>query len=227
MPRERASSVPALLPRAPRSDAHHPATRGRRNCAMSLILFRVRRRLPGAARSRVAARQPRERRQPGVNPPRPVWERSELSRPSSRRSHAWSRAAGRAMIDELPQLAGGCVNYWEAGNWALNDEAEPRGRKDARTHRQMHLHLLGRSPTSTDPAWAWGESPRFPMFAERHSWAARFERLTVAECTAIVGRTDALLRDKYAPAGRTDRRWSPCEPAAIPRRSAVGECASG
>ena len=79
-------------------------------------------------------------------------------------------------------------------------------RGDARTratHRQMHLHLLGRSPASTDPAWAWGESPRFPAFAERLSWAARFERLSVAECTAIVGRTDALLRDKYASAGRS------------------------
>ena len=30
-----------LPPRAPRSGAHDPATRGRRNCAMSLILFRT------------------------------------------------------------------------------------------------------------------------------------------------------------------------------------------
>ena len=64
------------------------------------------------------------------------------------------------MLDVLPQLAGGCINYWEAGNWALNDAADPKGRKDARAHRQMHLHLLGRSPSSADPAWAWA-SRRF------------------------------------------------------------------
>ena len=132
-----------------------------------------------------------------VNPPRPVWERSELTASELTSFACLVAAAGRAMIDVLPQLAGGCVNYWEAGNWALNDEAEPKGRKVARLHRRMHLHLLGRSPASTDPAWAWGESPRFPAFAERHSWAARFERLTAAECAAIVDRTNALLGTKY------------------------------
>ena len=113
-----------------------------------------------------------------VNPPRPVWERSELTPIELRTVRFLVAAAGRAMIDVLPQLAGGCVNYWEAGNWALNDEAEPKGRKTARAHRQMHLHLLGRSPSSADPAWAWGESPIFPRFADKTSWAASFERLT-------------------------------------------------
>ena len=163
-----------------------------------------------------------------INPPRPVWERSELSTSELTAFACLVAAAGRAMIGELPQLAGGCVNYWEAGNWALNDEAEPRGRKDARTHRQMHLHLLGRSPTSTDPAWAWGESPRFPMFAERLSWAAGFERLSMAECAAIVGRTDALLRGKYAPAAGEIAAWSPCERCGYPSLTLqCGECAPG
>jgi hypothetical protein len=132
-----------------------------------------------------------------VNPPRPVWERSELTPGELTQFAFLVAAAGRAMIDTLPQLAGGCINYWEAGNWALNDEAEPRGRKQARAHRKMHLHLLGRSPASTDPAWAWGESPRFPAFAEKDSWAARFEPFEAAECVAIVTRTDALLRTVY------------------------------
>ena len=163
-----------------------------------------------------------------INPPRPVWERSELSASELTAFACLVAAAGRAMIDELPQLAGGCVNYWEAGNWALNDEAEPRGRKDARTYRRMHLHLLGRSPTSTDPAWAWGESPRFPMFAERLTWAARFERLSMAECAAIVGRTDALLRDKYAPAAGEIAAWLRCERCGYPSLvRQCAECASG
>ena len=125
-----------------------------------------------------------------VNPPRPVWERSELTPAELTHFAFLVAAAGRAMIDVLPQLSGGCLNYWEAGNWALNDAADPVGRKDARSHRQMHLHLLGRSPGSTDPSWRWGESPRFPAFAERYSWAAGFERLTAPECAAIVARTD-------------------------------------
>jgi hypothetical protein len=163
-----------------------------------------------------------------INPPRSVWERSELTASELTSFACLVAAAGRAMIDELPQLAGGCVNYWEAGNWALNDEAEPRGPKEARTYRQMHLHLLGRSPTSTDPAWAWGESPRFPAFAEKLSWAARFERLSVAECTAIVGRTEALLHSKYASAAGESADWSPCEGCGYPSPAVLcNECRSG
>ena len=65
-----------------------------------------------------------------VNPPRPVWERSELTPDELTQFAFLVSAAGRAMIDVLPQLDGGCINYWEAGNWALNDEAEPAGRKN-------------------------------------------------------------------------------------------------
>ena len=157
-----------------------------------------------------------------VNPPRPVWERSELSAEELTRFAFLVSAAGRAMIDVLPQLAGGCVNYWEAGNWALNDAAEPRGRKDPRTHRQMHLHLLGRSPASTDPAWQWGESPRFPSFAERHEWAARFERLSAVECQQIVGRAEQLLKTRYGASTGQIAAWSPCAVCGYPAPVAIG-----
>ena len=157
-----------------------------------------------------------------VNPPRPVWERSELA-PAELSAFAFLvAAAGRAMIDCLPQLAGGCVNYWEAGNWALNDEAEPRGRKDARRHRRMHLHLLGRSPASIDPAWVWGESPMFPRFAEKESWAAGFERLTASECYRIVSRTDALLRTTYGLMTEQIAAWSPCGSCGYPTPVVLG-----
>ena len=61
----------------------------------------------------------------------------------------------------------------------------------------MHLHLLGRSRTATHPSWRWGESPRFPEFAERHTWSAGLERLTADECRAIVKRTEARLALVY------------------------------
>src|SRR3954465_4561251 len=77
-----------------------------------------------------------------VNPPRDVWERSELTAQELTHWGFLVAATGRAMLDTLPQLAGGCINYWEAGNWALNELAEPRGPKTAPTHRRVHLHLL-------------------------------------------------------------------------------------
>jgi hypothetical protein len=132
-----------------------------------------------------------------VNPPRPVWERSELS-PSE--LHAWSSlvaATGRAMIDTLPQIDGGCVNYWEAGNWALNDAALPAGPKNPREHRQVHLHVLGRSRTAAHLSWQWGEAPRFPAFRERDAWSSSFEPLTDGECAGVVRRTKEILREKY------------------------------
>ena len=132
-----------------------------------------------------------------VNPPREVWERSELTRAELAAWSALVAATGRAMIDALPQLEGGCINYWEAGNWALNDAAEPKGPKNARDHRKVHLHLLGRSRFATDPSLKWGEAPRFPSFADRYEWAAGFERLTEEECGAIVARARTLLKDVY------------------------------
>jgi hypothetical protein len=157
-----------------------------------------------------------------VNPPRGVWERSELT-PGELSCFAFLvAAAGRAMLDVLPQLAGGCINYWEAGNWALNAEAEPKGRKDARSHRSMHLHLLGRSPASADAAWAWGESPIFPRFADRASWAAAFERFTAAECCQIVRHADTLLRTTYGLMSGQIANWSPCDTCGYPTPVAPG-----
>ncbi|MBK5259805.1 MAG: hypothetical protein JJE51_09445, partial [Thermoanaerobaculia bacterium] len=109
-----------------------------------------------------------------VNPPRPVWERSELT--PEELTH-WSflvAATGKAMLDTLPQLEGGCINYWEAGNFALNEAADPPGPKTAPEHRRVHMHLLGRSPRAKHPAWRWGEAPKFPDFADRYEWAAGF-----------------------------------------------------
>jgi hypothetical protein len=132
-----------------------------------------------------------------VNPPRPVWDRSALT---ADELHAWSSlvaAAGFAMLAELPPLEGGCINYWDAGNWALNEAAEPPGPKTGRAHRQLHLHLLGRSPRAADPDFRWGEAPRFPPFAERVAWATAHEPLTPDECTRVAKATERRLRDAY------------------------------
>jgi GNAT superfamily N-acetyltransferase/diadenosine tetraphosphate (Ap4A) HIT family hydrolase len=134
-----------------------------------------------------------------VNPPREVWERSELTRDELMHWSFLVAAAGRAMIDSLPQLANGCVNYWEAGNWALHEDAEPRGPKTPRVHRRVHMHLFGRSPQATDPSWQWGEAPRFPTFADRLTWAANFAPLTADECDAVAARTAQLLKTQYGP----------------------------
>lgn len=128
-----------------------------------------------------------------VNPPRPVWERSELN---ARELMLWSylvAATGEAMLDVLPALDGGCINYWEAGNWALNNDADPKGPKSPKQHRRVHMHLLGRSPRGR----RWGESPAFPDFAHRFAWAAGNVRLTPDEYAAIVGRTSRILKEKY------------------------------
>lgn len=132
-----------------------------------------------------------------VNPPREVWERSELT--PSELMH-WSflvAATGRAMLDVLPQLEGGCINYWEAGNWSLNEQAEPQGFKTAVEYRKVHLHVFGRNPGATNPYWKWGEAPKFPDFIDRHKWASANERLTPEECQAIILRVEILLQTRY------------------------------
>jgi diadenosine tetraphosphate (Ap4A) HIT family hydrolase len=132
-----------------------------------------------------------------VNPPRAVWEQSELT--SMELAH-WCflvGAIGRAMIDVLPQLEGGCVNYFEAGNWALNPAAPPRGAKRARNHRRVHMHVFGRSPSAKHPSWRWGEAPRLPDYKDRIAFMAAFKPLKAAECAAIVKRAKALLKKRY------------------------------
>lgn len=155
-------------------------------------------------------------RQDGGNlcilPPRDVWERRELT-PGELTAFALLVAAtGHAMLEVLPQLDGGCINYWEAGNWALNDAAEPRGRKTAREHRHMHLHLLGRSPAGH----RWGESPAFPDFADRHTWAAGFRRLTPAECRNIVAETGSRLEAFYGVPVTALSPWGACRRCGYP-----------
>ena len=128
-----------------------------------------------------------------VNPPRPVWERSELLPHELTQWSFLVAAAGRAMLDALPQLEGGCINYWEAGNWALNAAADPVGPKSPTIHRNMHLHLLGRSRNAP----RWGEAPAFPDFANRFEWAKNHKPLSAAECAAVVAQTKLVLRERY------------------------------
>ena len=132
-----------------------------------------------------------------VNPPREVWERSELTAAELTRFSFLVAAAGRAMIDALPQLEGGCVNYFEAGNWALHAKAKPAGPKTAREHRRMHLHIFGRSPRAKHPAWRWGEAPRLPAWKDRHAFMARLRPLTAEEALAILKRMKQLLASQY------------------------------
>jgi len=106
-------------------------------------------------------------------------------------------ATGQAMLEVLPQLAGGCINYWEAGNWALNEQAEPKGFKTAKTARRVHLHLMGRSPGAADPDLKWGEAPKFPDYADRLAWTGKHELLNLDECGKIVARAKELLVSKY------------------------------
>ena len=156
-----------------------------------------------------------------VLPPRPVWERSELTAEELAQWSYLVAAGGRAMLEVLPQLDGGCVNYWEAGNWALNDEAEPRGRKRAGQHRSMHLHLLGRSPGSTDLNWRWGESPTFPRFSERLVWSAGFARLTSSECNAIAREAGDRLSRNYHTRPHEVLPGTPCRECSYPSVVAV------
>ena len=151
-----------------------------------------------------------------VNPPRKVWERSELTMDELRNWSCLVAAAGAAMLRTLPQLDGGCINYWEAGNWALNPLAPPEGGKRAPDHRSMHLHLLGRSMEAADPNWRWGESPVFPRYAERADWLHENDRLTPAEAQAIVAATAQILTDKYGFARADIDLAQPCPSCAYP-----------
>ena len=134
-----------------------------------------------------------------INPPKHVWEASELSPLDLAHWCFLYGAIGRAMIDVLPQLDGGCVNYFEAGNWALNDAAPPKGKKKrAPDYRRVHMHVFGRSPQAKHPSWRWGEAPRLPDYKDRQRWTADFGPLTAKECSAIVKRAKELLKKRYA-----------------------------
>ncbi|MGH8107735.1 MAG: hypothetical protein ACREO1_03320 [Arenimonas sp.] len=132
-----------------------------------------------------------------VNPPRDVWERSELNADELKLWSCLVAATGQAMLEVLPQLKDGCINYWEAGNWALNEQAEPKGFKAAKTSRSVHLHLLGRNPRSSNPDVKWGEAPKFPDYADRLAWTGSNELLNADECNKIVFRLKQILILKY------------------------------
>jgi len=159
-----------------------------------------------------------------VDPPRQVWERSELSPMELTQWSFLVAAAGAALLDVLPQLAGGCVNYWEAGNWSLHHDAPPAGAKHAPSHRRVHLHLFGRSPTAGDADWLWGEAPRFPPFAKRREWAERFAPLAADECAAVVARAAVLLRDRYGAPQSAVAPWSRCATCEYPTVGAAARC---
>ena len=161
-----------------------------------------------------------------VNPPRPVWDRGALDPDELSRWSCLVAAAGTAMLAELPQLADGCLNYWDAGNWALNAAAAPAGPKTGPAHRRLHLHLLGRSPRATDPDFRWGEAPRFPDFAGRLAWAAPHARLRPDECLAVVRHAQALLRERYGFADEAVQAWEQCGACGYPftEAGATGSC---
>ena len=156
-----------------------------------------------------------------VIPPREVWDRSELTPVELMFWSFLVAATGRAMLEVLPQLKGGCINYWDAGNWALNHQAEPKGPKDVSRYKKVHMHLLGRSRTATDACWKWGESPKFPEFAESKSWATRYENLQALECRAVVIKTAVLLKEKYAMRADQIAPWLDCTVCRYP--TAVSE----
>lgn len=151
-----------------------------------------------------------------VNPPRDVWERGELSAAELQNWSCLVAATGGAMLACLPQLDGGCINYWEAGNWALNDAAPPTGIKRAPDHRSVHLHLLGRSIKAKSPNWRWGESPIFPRYADRHDWAGPQDRLTPDEARAIITATKNFLIEKYNFSPEQMSKVSACRSCAYP-----------
>ncbi|MES2945514.1 MAG: hypothetical protein V4772_21820 [Pseudomonadota bacterium] len=132
-----------------------------------------------------------------VTPPREVWERSCLNPLEIARWSLLVAATGRAMLDVLPVLRDGCINYWEAGNWALHEMAEPVGIKTPILHRRVHLHVFGRSRLASHADWRWGESPKFPDFADSGSWSARFFALNPAECEAVTIRLARLMATDF------------------------------
>ena len=86
----------------------------------------------------------------------------------------------------------------EAGNWALNPAAPPKGPKSAQDHRRVHMHVFGRSPRAKHPSWRWGEAPRLPDYKDRKAWAAGFEPLEKKECDAVIKRAKDILKKRYA-----------------------------
>ena len=134
-----------------------------------------------------------------VEPARPVWDRTDLEPKELIGWQLLVAATAQAMLEGLPQLDGGCLNYWDAGNWSLHPSAEPVGPKRGTDHRGLHLHLMGRSRTAVSPAWTFGEAPLFPRWSEREQAARAYEALTVGECGRIVRRLTKVLQETLSP----------------------------
>jgi hypothetical protein len=169
-----------------------------------------------------------------VLPPREVWERGELTPTELTQWSFLVAAAGQAMLSTLPQLQLGCINYFEAGNWALNFAAEPTGpgsygMKNAPDHRRVHMHLLGRSRNATDPSWQWGEAPKFPDYADREAWASKHKLLSAEECKQIVAEAERVLRGRYGFVSQQISPWETCAgceyPMVITPQQSAGRCA--
>lgn len=132
-----------------------------------------------------------------VEPPKHIWDRSELNREELIQWSLLIAASGRAMLDVLPQLVGGVINYWEAGNWSLNEAANPQGPKVGSLHKSVHMHLIGRSPNATDPDWHWGEAPIFPTYEQSKAWMVNKKSLNSDEYQAISVRAADILVEQY------------------------------
>ena len=160
-----------------------------------------------------------------VHPPRRVWDRTALDATELTQWNFLVAAAAGAMLDTLPQLRDGCVNYWDAGNWALNEAALPVGAKAGPAHRVLHLHVVGRSSHSTDPSWAWGESPFYPQFKDRFAWSAGKAPLTAVECGVLVTRLAQLLVEQYGVDTAASEACARCHyPAPAGDLDATGAC---
>ena len=164
-----------------------------------------------------------------VLPPREVWERGELTPTELTQWSFLVASAGQAMLLTLPQLHLGCINYFDAGNWALNFAAEPHGMKNAPEHRRVHMHLLGRSRAAGDPSWQWGEAPKFPDYADREAWASKHELLSAAECKKIVAEAERVLRERYGFTSQQISPWETCSaceyPMVVTPEQSGGRCA--
>ena len=151
-----------------------------------------------------------------IDPPRDVWDRTELTREEL---SFWERliaATAKAMLTQLPQLKDGCLNYWDAGNWALNEAAPPSGHKTGKGARHLHLHLFGRNPHAKHKDWKWGESPFFPAYKDRLAWAAEFQPLTAVESAAVVASAVRNLKTIYGVPAAQIAVSQPCATCGYP-----------
>jgi hypothetical protein len=151
-----------------------------------------------------------------VLPPREVWDRSELTPAELTQWSFLVAATARAITRRFAAARRRMHQLLGRGQLAAQPTGgATRSEEWARAPQAAHAPA-GRSPTATDPSWRWGEAPNFPDFADRHTWAEKFERLNAEECRNIVARAESLLRERYGvPAGDLTS-WSPCAACGYP-----------